>query len=139
MTSEFDRRFAIYLNVFYFITKIYCFAFECEAFLCIVSLLLNLILHKLQYPFCMQSLLKEKIPKEYVYCFSSDIANSNYYICSQEIKHFLQYSRPPENNVLQNPYLPGYAWLELHARIPAINILNFTERASFYSITYVNV
>ena len=44
----------------------------------------------------MQSLLKEKIPKEYVYCFSSDIANSNYYICSQEIKHFLQYSRPPE-------------------------------------------
>lgn len=96
MTSEFDCRFAIYLKVFYFITKIYCFAFECEAFLCIVSLFLNLILHKLQYPFCMQSLLKEKIPKEYVYCFFSDIANSNYYICSQEIKHFLQYSRPPE-------------------------------------------
>lgn len=138
MTSESDRRFAIYLNVFYFITKIYCFAFECEAFLCIVSLLLNLILHKLQYPFCMQSLLKEKIPKEYVYCFSSDIANSNYYICSQEIKHFLQYSRPPEM-FYKNPYLPGYAWLELHARIPAIKILNFTERASFYSITYVNV
>ena len=79
MASEFDCRFVIYLNVFYFITKIYCFPFECEAFLCIVSLLLNLILHKLQYLFYMQSLLKEKIPKEYVYCFSSDIANSNYY------------------------------------------------------------
>ena len=49
------------------------------------------------------------------------------------------YSIVDPRNVLQNPYLPGYAWLELHAMIPAINILNFTERASFYSITYVNV